>query len=166
MSRHGLSVGANSPGLLLRRPIAVGAIVESSGQRWTGPGIHGGGFRFARPACCRCTGSRLPAGRCAQHFFRSTSQVTSFSSRASAGSFFFKLRVLKASRAFNRLASETSLPPNLAFLKVEACLRKPVLAAGLFDRYAGVGLAQKADDLFFGESLLHVQSFSLVGIGL
>ena len=55
--------GCEFPGLLLRRPIAVGAIVESSGQRWTGPGIHGGGFRFVRPACRRCASSRTPPVR-------------------------------------------------------------------------------------------------------
>ena len=38
--------------------------------------------------------------------------------------------------------------------------------AQLFDRHAGLRLAQKPDDLFFRKSLLHVQSPSQGGIGL
>ncbi|QBI15358.1 hypothetical protein EYR01_08090 [Xanthomonas oryzae pv. oryzae] len=30
--------------------------------------------------------------------------------------------------------------------------------AQVFDRHAGLGFAQEADDLFFGKTLLHVQS--------
>jgi len=33
-----------------------------------------------------------------------------------------------------------------------------MLAAQIFDRHAGISFAQEADDLFFGEALLHVQS--------
>jgi FKBP-type peptidyl-prolyl cis-trans isomerase 2 len=47
----------------------------------------------------------------AHHFFRNTSRVTSCSSNASANSFL--RRAFSVSNAFNRLASDTSIPPNL-----------------------------------------------------
>ncbi len=46
-------------------------------------------------------------------------------------------------------AAELGLPG------VVARLRKPVLAAQLLDRQAGVGLTQEANDLLLCESLLH-----------
>src|SRR5699024_4328959 len=39
---------------------------------------------------------------------------------------------------------------------VEGCVRDVVLPAELFDRKASLGFLQNGNDLFFGESLLHV----------
>jgi hypothetical protein len=47
------------------------------------------------------------------------------------------------------------MPPNLLRQRVVAGLGEPVLAAQVFDRHARIGLAQEADYLGFGESLLH-----------
>lgn len=54
---------------------------------------------------------QLAPSRCAHHFFRKASLMTSFSSTCSASSFFS--RPFSVSSHFNRLASGTLMPPNL-----------------------------------------------------
>src|SRR3546814_1107964 len=53
----------------------------------------------------------LASSRCAHHFFRRTSLMTSFSRTCSASSFFS--RPFSVSSSFRRLASGTLMPPNL-----------------------------------------------------
>ncbi len=53
----------------------------------------------------------------------------------------------------------------LAAPQLVADLGEPMLAAQVLDRNASLGLSQEADDLLFGESLLHTQSPDYV-IGL
>src|SRR5690606_3937232 len=48
--------------------------------------------------------------------------------------------------------------PELVFPEVIAGLGETMLAAQLLDRHTCLGLAQEANNLLFGESLLHVQS--------
>ena len=55
--------------------------------------------------------------------------------------------------------------PELAAPQVVRGFAKAMSPAQILDRQTGFRLTQKADDLFFGEALLHVQS-PLVGSGL
>jgi len=92
----------------------------------------------------------------AHHFFRNTSRVTFCSSNDSANSFL--RRTFSVSSAFNRLASDTSIP-ELAAPKIIARLREAMPSAQVFHRHFCVCFAKKKfDDLFFRISFLHVQS--------
>ena len=78
-----------------------------------GSGAHvydGQGAPLADPTCDHLP-HHLASSRCGHHFFRSTSRVTSFSSRESASNFL--RRRFSISSSFSRFASETLMPPNL-----------------------------------------------------
>jgi hypothetical protein len=92
--------------------------------------------------------------RWGQYFFRSAASSASLSSIVSANSFFN--RDFSRSIALRRLASETSMPPNL-LPSIERGITKAVLAAQLLHRHTGLGLFQKIDDLLFGKPLLNVR---------
>jgi hypothetical protein len=55
-------------------------------------------------------------------------------------------------------AISTTLGAQLATPQVVRGFAEAVPTAQVLDRHAGVSIAQESDDLFFGKSLLHVQS--------
>jgi len=65
----------------------------------------------------------------------------------------------------NRNAAVDGHAAELAAPEVIAGFREAVLTAQLLDRQPRLGFAQEANDLLFGETLLHVQS-PQGGIGL
>ena len=68
---------------------------------------------FAHPVGIHEMGDSFPLGRGRHHFFPNKSFKATLSSMASASNRFS--RVFSSSSVLSRLASETSIPPNLAF---------------------------------------------------
>ena len=100
----------------LAQPAPQGRIIRPAGAIADRGAIHsdegtGPPFRQAKAGLQVRDGFALSGGP--YHFFESSSRKAEASSIVSASSFFSL--AFSSSSAFNRLASETSMPPNLAF---------------------------------------------------
>jgi len=93
-------------------------------------------------------------------FFLSSSVIIALSSSASAKSFFNF--AFSDSGDFNRLASDTSIPPYFAFQLQN--VTNPVLLAYRYRFYPGLVLFQCLDDLLFRNPLLHQSAAPSLGL--